>query len=81
MVVGDVICFNAPSITEEGVLCMWNTTNENALAINKWSGLAVAKSEQTNVVVTYQCSNDVKIVTTADIYALQKVILVNFSQW
>lgn len=77
MVVGDVICFYAPAITDEGSICMWNTSNENALAINKWTGLAVAKSEQSNVIVSYQCSNDVKIITTADIYALQKVEIVS----
>lgn len=76
--VGNVICFNTPSIASDSHACQWNSSNENALTINKQTGYAIAKSEQTNVIVTYQCSEDLKIVTTTDIYAVQKVNLLKY---
>ncbi len=70
---GDVICFGMPQITDQKYSCSWNSSNENALSINPQSGFAVAKSKQNGIIVSYQCSNNLQIVTAVDVYGLQKV--------
>lgn len=73
LIVGDAICFTAPTINVDNHECSWNSSDDKSLEINKKTGLGVAKSKQSNVVISYQCTNNLQIVTTADVYSLQKV--------
>lgn len=72
-IVGDAICFTAPKISIENHECSWNSSNDKSLEIDKKTGLGVARSKQSNIVISYQCTNNLQIVTTADVYSLQKV--------
>lgn len=73
--VGDIICFHMLASVKNSDLCYWNSSDENALLIEKQNGLAIAKSKQSNVIVSYHCPDNLKAITTTEIHSLQKVCL------